>query len=91
LGHYVRCSAATEAYGRVDRRSDRSKSELDPELIYAEVFAACLLVPDLEARLLTELGIDDVEMALRFQVPREVVRIRLKDLDLRTVSDAVAK
>lgn len=85
LGHYVRCSASTEDYGRVDRRSDRLRAEIPPELIYAEAFAASLLAPDLEVRLLVELGIDELEMALRFQVPREVIQLRLRDLGLRTV------
>lgn len=90
LGHYVRCSAATEDYGRVDRRSDQLRAEIAPELVYAEAFAASLLAPDLELRLLVELGIDELEMALRFQVPREVVQFRLRDLDLRTVDRLVA-
>lgn len=85
LGHYVRHSVRTNLFGRVDRRSDRSNSAEDPKLVYAEEFAACLLVPDLEVRVMAELGIDDLEMALRCQVPREVVQLRLNDLGLRTV------
>lgn len=84
LGHYLRRSAETNSYGRVDRRSDHSNGEQDPESVYAEEFAACLLVPDLDVKLMIELGVDDLEMALRFRVPRELVQVRLNDLGLRT-------
>ena len=85
LGHYVRRSAKTNEYGRVDRRSDRSEVEEDPESVYAEQFAACLLMPDKDVRIMLELGVDDLEIALRFQVPRELVQRRLDDLGLRTI------
>lgn len=85
LGHYVRRSAETNRYGRVDRRSDHPKSEQDPESVYAEEFAACLLMPDLDVKVMTELGVDDLEMAVRFQVSRELVQLRLSDLGLGTV------
>lgn len=90
LGHFVRQSATTNAYDRVDRRSDRSTSKDDPDLIYAEEFAACLLMPELDVRAFAELGVDDLEMAMRFQVPREVAQLRLRDLGLRTVDLLVA-
>lgn len=86
LGHYIRRSARTERYGRVDLRSDRPDVERDPELVYAEEFAACLLVPDGDARLMTELGLDELEMALRFRVSRELVRLRLNELGLRAIA-----
>jgi Zn-dependent peptidase ImmA (M78 family) len=85
LGHYVRRSAKTNEYGRVDRRSDRSEVEEDPESVYAEEFAACLLMPDKDVRIMLELGVDDLEIALRFQVSRELVQRRLDDLGLRTI------
>jgi Zn-dependent peptidase ImmA (M78 family) len=90
LGHYVRQSAKTNAYGRVDRRSDRSSGTEDPDLIYAEEFAACLLMSESEVRASAELGVDDLEMAIRFQVPREVAQLRLRDLGLLTVDLLVA-
>jgi Zn-dependent peptidase ImmA (M78 family) len=83
LGHYIRRSAETNDYGRVDRRSDRMKSEWDPYTFYAEEFAICLLLPDQDVRVGIELGIDELEMALRFQVSRELVQIRLHQLGLR--------
>jgi hypothetical protein len=88
LAHYVRGSEEKEAYGRVDRRGDDSSA--DPELIYADAFAASLLMPALEVELLSELGIGVLELALRFQVPREVVWSRLEDLGLRVADRSVA-
>ncbi|MDX6654081.1 MAG: hypothetical protein QOH18_791 [Solirubrobacterales bacterium] len=85
LGHYVRSSPAINEYSRVDRRGDRSQSEQDPETVYAEEFAACLLLPARDVKVMTELGVDELEMALRFQVSREIVQRRLNDLGLRTV------
>jgi Zn-dependent peptidase ImmA (M78 family) len=84
LGHYIRHSATTNRYGREDRRSDRSNSEPDPGTVYAEQFAACLLLPDQDVKVGVELGIDDLGMALRFQVSRELVQLRLNQLGLRT-------
>jgi Zn-dependent peptidase ImmA (M78 family) len=85
LGHYVRSSPAINEYSRVDRRGDRSQSEQDPETVYAEEFAACLLLPARDVKVMTELGVDELEMALRFQVSREIVQRRLNDLGLRSV------
>jgi Zn-dependent peptidase ImmA (M78 family) len=84
LGHYVRHSAKTNKYGRVDRVTDRSTLKEDPDLVYAEEFATCLLLPEREFRVLAELGVDDLEIALRFQVPREVVQRKLSEMGLRT-------
>jgi Zn-dependent peptidase ImmA (M78 family) len=84
LGHYVRQSAKTNKYDRVDRRSHRMNSPEDPDLIYAEEFAAWLLMPKGEFRALAELGVDDLEIALRFQVPREVVQSKLVEMGFPT-------
>jgi Zn-dependent peptidase ImmA (M78 family) len=84
LGHYVRQSARTDEYGRVDRRADRSTSNDDPDLVYAEEFAAWLLMPKSEFRALAELGVDELEIALRFQVPRELVQLKLMEMGIRT-------
>jgi Zn-dependent peptidase ImmA (M78 family) len=86
LGHYVRSSPAINEYSRVDRRDDRLKSEQDPKAVYAEEFAACLLLPPRDVKVMIELGVDELEMALRFQVSREIVQRRLNALGLRTVT-----
>lgn len=84
LGHYIRRSAETDEYARVDLRSDLWKAEQDPQSVYADEFAACLLLPERDVKIMVELGVDDLEMALRFQVSRELVQRRLHDLGLRT-------
>ena len=38
-----------------------------------------------DVKILVELGMDDLEMALRFVVPREAMQLRLESLGLRTV------
>jgi hypothetical protein len=37
-------------------------------------------MPESEFRALAELGVDELEIALRFQVPRDVVQRKLTDL-----------
>jgi Zn-dependent peptidase ImmA (M78 family) len=82
LGHYVRRSAESNKYARVDLRDDRSSTGEDPEEIYANEFAACLLMPEDEVRACAGKGLDDLEMALQFRVSREAMQFRLKNLGL---------
>jgi Zn-dependent peptidase ImmA (M78 family) len=82
LGHYLRRSAETNAYARVDHRGPRPNKGEDPEEIYAHEFAACLLMPRRDVEILAEIGMDDLEMALRLYVPREAMQLRLADLGL---------
>jgi Zn-dependent peptidase ImmA (M78 family) len=82
LGHYVRRSAEANEYARVDLRDRRSSTGEDPEEVYANEFAACLLMPEDEVKNLHELGLDDLEMALRFKVSREAMKFRLVNLGL---------
>jgi len=50
--------------------------------IYANEFAACLLMPEEEVKGLRELGMDDLEMALHLKVSRQAIQFRLKNLGL---------
>ena len=84
LGHYVRRSAESNDFARVDLRDDRSSTGEDIEEVYANEFAACLLMPEPEVRAFADLGLDDLEMALRFRVSREAMQFRLKNLGLPT-------
>jgi Zn-dependent peptidase ImmA (M78 family) len=84
LGHYVRRSAESNEYARVDLRDRRSSTGEDPEEIYANEFAACLLMPEDEVRNFADLGLDDLEMALHFKVSREAMKFRLVNLGLAT-------
>lgn len=83
IGHYVRHAPGAKEFGRIDRRTDHSTSWDDADLIYAEEFAARLLMPEHEFRALAELGVDELEIALRFQVPRDVVQRKMTDLGFR--------
>ncbi len=80
FGYYVRQSARTNEYGRVDRRTDSFIAVTDPDDVYAEEFAACLLMPGWVVQTLAEIGLDDLEMALRLYVSREAIQLRLETL-----------
>lgn len=82
LGHYLQRSAVTNKYARIDRRGYRVEADETAEETYANEFAACLLMPRGDVEILAELGMDDLEMALRFRVPREAMQLRLRDLGL---------
>jgi len=82
LGHYLLRSAETNEYARVDRRGPWSRTDEEPEETYAHEFASCLLMPRQDVEIQAELKMDDLEMALRFMVPREAMQLRLMDLGL---------
>lgn len=84
LGHYVRRSDATGEFTTVDLRSDLSTQGVDEDEIYANEFAACLLMPEREVRRLLDEERSDLEMAIRFGVSREAMQFRLKNLNLAT-------
>jgi Zn-dependent peptidase ImmA (M78 family) len=82
LGHYLRMSASTSEYERVDLydRSEEAGGESDD--VYAGAFAGALLMPKADVKILADLWMDDLEMALRFRVPREAMQIRLTGLGM---------
>jgi Zn-dependent peptidase ImmA (M78 family) len=82
LGHFVRRSEEADEYTRVDLRNSLSARGEDPEEVYANEFAACLLMPEDEVRSFVETGMGDLEMAIRFKVSREAMQFRLKNLEL---------
>lgn len=82
LGHFVRRSEEGEEYATIDLRNSLSSTGLDQEEIYANEFAASLLMPEDKVRGFVEAGMDDLEMAIQFRVSREAVQHRLKNLDL---------
>lgn len=83
IGHFVRRSDETDEYMTVDLRGPLSAEGMDEDEIFANEFAACLLMPEPEMRVFYELGMSDLEMAIRFKVSREAMQYRLKNLDLR--------
>jgi len=82
LGHYLRRSAETNKYARVDLRDEPESPGEELQGVYAREFAACLLMPKKDIRILAQLEMDDLEMALQFLVPREAMQLRLKDLGM---------
>jgi Zn-dependent peptidase ImmA (M78 family) len=82
IGHYVRRSEDADEYTTVDLRSGLSSEGIDEDEIYANKFAACLLMPEGEVRRMHSEGMVDWEMAIRFAVSREAIQFRLKDLGL---------
>lgn len=84
IGYFAYLSAEPQVYERVDLRSVRATSAReDPRDRYADEFAECLLMPEDEVRVMFELGLDDLDLALKFRVPREAAWSRLASLGLR--------
>lgn len=91
LGYYVGLSPGQRTYERADLRSLRAKGDgEDPEERYADEFAECLLMPEGDVRAMSELGLNDLEMALKFWVPRDAVWSRLKSLGLQGAATRAA-
>jgi Zn-dependent peptidase ImmA (M78 family) len=82
LGHYLQQSAVTNKYARLDHRRPRSDPDEKLAETYAHEFATSLLMPKRDVEVLAELGMDDLELALRLMVPREAMQLRLKGLGL---------
>ncbi len=83
IGHYVHMSTQADEYKRADlyggaeevggASSDEYAREFGPEPSDAEE----------DVKVLADLWMDDLEMALSFRVPREEMRNRLRSLGLR--------
>jgi len=81
LGHYVRRTDEAQEYTTVDLRSGLSADGTDMDEIYANEFAASLLMPEQEVTRLVAEGLADWDMAMRFVVSREAMQFRLKNLN----------
>jgi Zn-dependent peptidase ImmA (M78 family) len=82
IGHFVRRAATPEPYTTIDFRDATSTRGEEDEEIYANEFAACLLMPDEDVKRLAKEGLGDLEMSIRFGVSREAMHFRLKNLGL---------
>lgn len=82
IGHFVRRREQPEKYEYVDYRAGLASTGSDPEEVYANQFAACLLMPEAEVRAAHRQGLDDLDMAIRFDVSREAMQFRLRNLGL---------
>jgi Zn-dependent peptidase ImmA (M78 family) len=81
LGHWMRRSVDDE-YTSIDLRSDLSRTGNDPEEIFANEFAASLLMPETEFRAQHDLGRNPKLLAIEFKVSPEAAAFRLKNLGL---------
>jgi Zn-dependent peptidase ImmA (M78 family) len=83
IGHYVHMSTQVDEYKRADLYGGAEEIGGASSDEYAREFGRSLLMPREDVKVLADLWMDDLEMALRFRVPREEMRIRLKSLGLR--------
>ncbi len=82
IGHFVRRREQPDEYEYVDYRADLASTGSDAEEVYANQFAASLLMPESEVRAAHRAGLDDLDMAIRFGVSREAMQYRLRNLGL---------
>lgn len=80
IGHYLRRPQGAFQY--VDKRDVFASAGTHPEEVYANAFAAALLMPAEHVRAFVQEGLKDYEMAVRFKVSPEAMRYRLSNLAL---------
>lgn len=88
LGHFVYKSeqGGGDNFNYVDLRDASSRNGTEPEEIFANQFAACLLMPEREVSRLVKDGQPVTSMALWFGVSAEAMEFRLKNLRLAVSS-----
>lgn len=87
LGHYVSNTEKLNqqdyiAYEHIDFRNGNSRNGTDSEEVFANQFAACLLMPESEVRKLFKHGMPIVLMSSYFGVSDDAIRFRLMNLNL---------
>lgn len=86
LGHFVTRESEPDAYEYVDLRDTMySASGRDPEEVFANRFAAHLLMPESEVRRLADEGYSATLMAKHFKVSQDAMSNHLKNLDISDV------
>ena len=80
LGHYNRRKDREGEDHRIDLRSPLSATGSDPEEVYANEFAASLLMPADDLKIFLQFGLSDQELADRFKVSREAMEYRIVNL-----------
>ena len=84
LGHYAdRLNKDEAQYEYIDLRGDQSGTGMDPDEIFANQFAAALLMPEDEVRRLARANMPAFLMAQHFGVSDDAIRFRLKNLRLK--------
>lgn len=92
LGHFIRRTDAflgSEQYAYLDKRSALSSSGTDLDEVYANAFAASLLMPAGAVSDMVKAKVRPSEMALRFHVSSDAMQYRLENLgyaDARRIS-----
>ncbi len=85
IGHYAdRLNQDGEQYEYVDLRGQQASAGTNPDEIFANQFAAALLMPEDEVKRLVKAGTATFLMAQHFGVSDDAIRYRLKNLGLRT-------
>lgn len=87
LAHFI-LTFGEEGVDRVDRRDGLSAEGTDPEEVYANTFAASLLMPREEVEKLHGKGLPWFTIADHFGVSEDAIRFRLRDLGLEEVVTA---
>jgi len=84
IGHFVAHTNAPseDGYEYVDLRGTLASEGTDPEEIYANEFAACLLMPEDEVRRMEKENRTPTEMAAIFRVSDDAISFRRKNLGL---------
>jgi Zn-dependent peptidase ImmA (M78 family) len=83
LGHYIlRVSGSDDSYGYIDRRGPSASHGTNSAEIYANQFAAELLMPQENVRLLAP-TLTDAALAIEFDVSVEAMKYRLQNLGIR--------
>jgi hypothetical protein len=70
-------STKTDEYERVDLHDGFEQEGGEADDAYAREFAGSLLMPREDIKILSDLQMNDLEMALRFLVPRDAMQVRL--------------
>lgn len=83
IGHYVKRLEANQAnYEFVDLRGPTAANGCDPEEIFANQFAANLLMPEDQVRIMRRDGFHPSVIAARLGVSDDAIMYRLKNLRL---------
>lgn len=84
IGHYAyRLTTNGDHYEYIDLRGDSASTGTDPEEIYANQFAAELLMPKDEVEKLSNKNMPAFLIAQHFGVSDDAMRYRLKNLSLK--------
>ena len=75
-------SSNPDVYEYIDQRGPLAAVGIAPEEVFANAFAAALLMPEHEVRQRHEAKASPAEMAFDFQVSQEAISYRLENLGL---------